>query len=161
LAGGYLLWGKRVTKILLSIDDSKFSEAATQAVVERIRRENAEVRVLTVVDHINYFTTDDAAKAYIPQIHEIRRDRLTKAEELVNRAARLLQAAGFTVSNGISEGDPETRIVAVSEEWDADLIVLGSHGRKGFDRALLGSVSEAVARYARCSVEIIRIRSGH
>jgi nucleotide-binding universal stress UspA family protein len=147
-------------RILLAIDESQFSERAIQAVIERIRPEGAEVRVLTVVDLINYFTTEDAAKAYVPQIDEIRRDRLKKAEELVSRAAQLLQAAGFQVSSGISEGDPKTRIVAFAEEWGANLIVLGSHGRRGFERALLGSVSEAVARYARCSVAVVRTPPG-
>ena len=128
--------------------------------MERIKPENAEVFVLTVVDLINYFTSEEAAKAYIPQIDEIRHDRLKKADELIDRTARLLQAAGFKVSSGVSEGDPKTRIVEVAEQWGADLIVLGSHGRKGFDRALLGSVSEAVARYASCSIEIVRIRPG-
>jgi nucleotide-binding universal stress UspA family protein len=41
-------------------------------------------------------------------------------------------------------------------EWEADLIVVGSHGRRGVNRFLLGSVSEAVALHANCSVEIIR-----
>jgi nucleotide-binding universal stress UspA family protein len=142
---------------LLAIDDSKFSEAATQAIIERIKTENAEVHVLTVVDLINYFASEQAATAYIPQIDEIRHERLKKAGELIDRATHLLQAAGFKVSSGVSEGDPKARIVACAEEWHADLIVLGSHGRKGFDRALLGSVSESVARYARCSVAIVRI----
>lgn len=147
-------------KILLAIDGSKFSEAAVLTVTERIRSEDAEVRVLTVVDLMNYFTTEEAAKAYVPQIEEIRQDRLKKAKELIDRATRLLQAAGFKVSGGVSEGDPKARILGAAEEWGADLIVLGSHGRKGFDRALLGSVSEVVARHAPCSVEIVRIRAG-
>ena len=147
-------------KILLAIDDSRFSEAATQAIIEQIKAEDAEVRVLTVVDLINYFTSEKAAEAYIPNITEIRLARLHRASELVERAARLLRAAGFKTTVGVAEGDPKTGIVECAEEWDADLIVLGSHGRKDFDRALLGSVSEAVARYAKCSVEIVRIRPG-
>lgn len=147
-------------KILLAIDGSRFSEAATQALIERIKPEDAEVYVLTVLDLMNYFTSEAAAKAYIPQIDEIRHDRLKMAKELIDRTTRQLQAAGFEVSSGISEGDPKTRIVEVAEQRSIDLIVMGSHGRKGFDRALLGSVSEAVARYASCSIEIVRIRPG-
>lgn len=144
-------------KILLAIDHSEFSEAAVQGLIERIRPEGAEVRVINVVDLVNYFTSDESAKAYIPQIDEIRRIRLKNSEKLVDAVVRRLQAAGFNASSVISEGDPKARIVACAEEWHADLIVLGSHGRKGFDRALLGSVSESVARYARCSVAIVRI----
>jgi nucleotide-binding universal stress UspA family protein len=148
----------RVMKILLAIDDSTFSEAAAQAVARRIRPEDAEVHVLTVVDLINYFTDEKAAKAYIPNIDEIRLSRIHDASELVERAASLLRTAGFRVTVGVSEGDPRVRIVEEAEHWKADLIVVGSHGRKGFDRALIGSVSEAVARHAPCSVAIVRIR---
>jgi nucleotide-binding universal stress UspA family protein len=48
-------------------------------------------------------------------------------------------------------------IVDRAAEWHADLIVLGSHGRHGLDRFLIGSVSEYVARHAPCSVEIVRM----
>jgi hypothetical protein len=52
--------------------------------------------------------------------------------------------------------EPESLIVAEAGQWDADLIVLGSHGRKGFNRLLLGSVSEGVALHAGCSVDVVR-----
>jgi nucleotide-binding universal stress UspA family protein len=145
-------------KILLAIDESIFSEAATQAVIARIRPDDVEVVALTVVDLINYFSSEEAAKAYIPNIEEIRSARLKQASELVERAAHLLRTAGFKATAEVSEGEPKSRIIEKAEEWRADLIVLGSHGRKGFDRALLGSVSEAVARHAPCSVAIVRIR---
>ena len=147
-------------KILLAIDDSQYSQAAVRGVIERVRPENAEVQVLTVVDLINYFTTEEAAKAYLPQIDEVRKERMKNAEELVARAVGQLRAAGFGAGSGISEGDPKHRIVAFAEEWGADLIVMGSHGRRGFNRALLGSVSEAVVRYARCSVAVVRTSPG-
>lgn len=145
--------------ILLAIDESSFSQAAVQAVIDEIKPANTEVRVLTVVDLINYFANDDAAKAYLPELEEIRRERLKKAGELLDQITSRLQAEGFQVSGGIAEGDARARILEIADEWGADLIVLGSHGRKGLNRALIGSVSEAVARHARCSVEIVRSRS--
>jgi nucleotide-binding universal stress UspA family protein len=147
-------------KIVLAIDNSAFSEAAAQAVIDEIKPQNTEVRVLTVVDLLNYFTSEDAAKSYIPQIENIRRERLKTAENLVERIAARLKAAGFKATQAISEGDPRARIVESAEEWGANLIVVGSHGAKGFERALVGSVSEGVARYAKCSVQIVRIASG-
>ena len=147
-------------RILLAIDDSQFSQAAVRAVMERIRPENVEVQVLTVVDLVNYFTSEEVAKTYFPQIDEIRKERLKSAEALVARAVGQLRAAGFNTDSGISEGNPKHRIITVAEEWSADLIVLGSHGRRGFQHALLGSVSETVVRHARCSVAVIRT-AGH
>jgi len=55
-------------------------------------------------------------------------------------------------------GKPKWRIVDEAKEWGADSIVVGSHGRRGMTRLLLGSVSEAVAMNADCSVEVVRIR---
>jgi len=146
-------------KILLAIDDSKFSEAATQAVIDRIKSGKTEVHVLTVVDLMNYFSDEKVAEKYVANITDIRLDRLHHASQLVEKAAEALRRAGFAVSVGVVEGDPRKQIVESAENWGADLIVVGSHGRNVFDRALLGSVSEAVVNHARCSVEVVRTRT--
>jgi nucleotide-binding universal stress UspA family protein len=57
-----------------------------------------------------------------------------------------------------SLGEPCGVILDTAKKWGADLIVLGSHGRRGLDRFLLGSVSEAVAIHAACSVQVVRGR---
>ncbi len=76
---------------------------------------------------------------------------------MLAQAAQTLRPAGFKVTSSVEEGDPREVILNSADTWNADLIMVGSHGRKGFDRLLVGSVSEAVARHARCSVEIVRI----
>ncbi len=80
-----------------------------------------------------------------------------RAQDLVKNAAERLRSAGFDASTSVREGDPKMVILDCATEWRADLIVVGSHGRKGVTRFLLGSVSEAVARHAYCSVEIVRL----
>ena len=65
--------------------------------------------------------------------------------------------AGFKVQTAVEEGDPKSKILDHATRWGADIIVLGSHGRKGFEHFLMGSVSESVVRHAPCSVEIVRI----
>ena len=57
-------------------------------------------------------------------------------------------------------GDPATEIVRVAEEEQAELIVLGTHGRTGLSRILMGSVAEAVVRHAPCPVLIYREDAG-
>jgi hypothetical protein len=52
--------------------------------------------------------------------------------------------------------EPRAVILDEASKWNANLIVLGSHGRHGMDRLLMGSVSEAVAFHAHCSVEVVR-----
>jgi nucleotide-binding universal stress UspA family protein len=53
-------------------------------------------------------------------------------------------------------GNPKARIPDDAKEWGADILVVGSHGRRGLTRLLMGSVSEAIALHAGCSVEVIR-----
>ena len=82
-----------------------------------------------------------------------------EAKALVAEAARKSRDANFTVTTAIEEGKARSIIVDAAAKWPADMVVLGSHGRKALDRFLLGSVSEGVARHASRSVLIVRSRS--
>jgi nucleotide-binding universal stress UspA family protein len=64
------------------------------------------------------------------------------------------------VSTSVEQGNSESTIINASEKWQADLIVLGAHGRKGLRRLWMGGVPAAVAFHARCSVEIARVAPG-
>ncbi len=143
-------------KILLAIDGSKFSEATTQAVLKQTQTKDTEVSVLHVVETLPAAVGDET-RVYISDIEAMRQARLKQGEAVVTRAADLLRLAGFRVSTLVEEGDPVTKIIDRAAAWKADLIVLGSHGLKGFERMLLGSVSEGVARHAPCTVEIVRV----
>ena len=146
-------------KILLAIDDSEFSKAATQAVIARIRPRGTQVRVLHVVEPPSLLVTremhDDPAidTAWKAELE------LKQAETLVANTGGMLRSKGLKVSTSVEQGDPKSTIVDAASKWHADLIVLGAHGRKGLARFLMGSVSEGVARHAPCSVEIVRIPS--
>ena len=148
-------------KILLAIDGSACSQAATQAVIAQFPRERAEVRVLHADDWPNRLPTSLAfaeGLAAASDILEVRDERRRQGEELVSRAAQQLQAAGFQTSTVVRDGDARHAILDVAAKWGPDVIVLGSHGRRGLDRFLLGSVSESVVRHAPCSVEVVRAK---
>ena len=70
----------------------------------------------------------------------------------------MLRKAGFQSTGLVRTGDARHEIIDYAAAWPADLIVIGSHGRRGLDRFLLGSVSEGVVRHAPCSVEVVRGR---
>jgi nucleotide-binding universal stress UspA family protein len=138
-------------KILMGIDDSKFSEDVLRAMVTQFRTENTEVRVLHVLQPIAP-APPQMAPGYAPELE----DQKKPARELVERIAKELRSAGFKVDTAVEVGDIRETIIDSAADWRADLIVVGSHGQSGIQRFLLGSVAEFVARHAKCSVEIVR-----
>lgn len=144
-------------KILLAIDDSPYSKEATRTLLAQFRSQDAEVRILSVVEPISVYISADAFPHFTPQVAEIEEDRKKQAADLVNQVANQLREAGFKTGQLVDFGDAKARIIDNATKWGADLIVVGSHGWKGLNRFLLGSVSEAVARHAPCSVEIVRM----
>ncbi len=144
-------------KILLAMDDSEFSQAALQALVTRMRPEGAEVLVLRVVQPRVFSVPPEMAEGYAPEQDELRKQEFQRAQDSLNQASQALRAAHFNVQTRVIESETRNGILDVAAEWGADLIVLGSHGRKGIQRFLLGSVAEFVARHADCSVQIARV----
>ena len=142
-------------KILMGIDDSKFSGDVLRAVVTQFRMEHTEVRVLHVLQPIAP-APPQMAPGYAPELE----DQSKPARALVERLAKELRSAGFKVDTSVEIGDIRERIIDYAEEWHADVIVVGSHGQRGIRRFLLGSVAEFVARHATCSVEIVRRPTG-
>jgi nucleotide-binding universal stress UspA family protein len=139
-------------RLLLAIDDSKFSEAATRTVAAQYQPKQTEVHVLNVVDLAIPIPTSYAVA--------FREESLRQGQEVVKRTEQALGKAGFKVQTAVEEGDPKSKILEHAENWKADLIVMGSHGRRGAAHFLMGSVSEAVMRHAPCSVQIVRIPKG-
>ena len=143
-------------RILVAVDDSKFSEAAADAVVSQYPPGRSEVRVVHVLQPIAVSVPPQMAPGYTPELAA----RIKEAESLVERIAQNLRAAGFRVEGQVVKGDVREGVVDTAKEWKADLVILGSHGRTGLRRLLLGSVAEFVARHAPCSVEIVRMEAG-
>src|SRR5215468_4241967 len=95
-------------RILLAIDDSAYSQRAVDAVIEQFRRDGTEVRVLNVIEwpaelSTSLVFTPDAAEA--GPVMDVRDEARGLSEELLARAAQQLQAAGFSVSCEIREGE--------------------------------------------------------
>ena len=147
-------------KILLAIDDSRSSQAALHVVASEFQPKRNEIRVLHVVEQISAYLTASMVPHLVDQAARIEKDRQEQAKRMVQHAALGLRKAGFRTSEAVETGDPKEKILDHAEKWRADLIVLGSHGWKGFNRFLLGSVSEAVSRHAKCSVQIVRAPLG-
>ena len=137
--------------ILIAIDGPDFSKAAIREVIQTRPRE-AQVRLLHVIEPLPAME----GWAYAVDWQKIQQDQRKEAETFVAEDAKALRDAGFTVTSAIEEGIAKSIIVEAASQWNADLVVVGSHGRKGLARFLMGSVSEGVARHAPCSVLIVR-----
>jgi nucleotide-binding universal stress UspA family protein len=87
---------------------------------------------------------------------ELHENLRRKNGELVAGVARRLEGTGFRARTEVRNGDASHEILDAAAEWQPDLIVMGSHGRSGLNRLVLGSVSDHVMRHADCSVEVIR-----
>ena len=146
----------RGTRILLATDGSRSSENAAHSIADRPWLPKTEVNIVSVVQltvpalHAPFLDSDAMEAA--------RTGAMQHAQQAILAAEEIIKQAGLYASETIllPVTSAKELILHEAEKWDADLIVLGSHGRRGFKRLLIGSVSEAVAMHARCSVEVIR-----
>ncbi len=125
-------------RVLLATDGSKTSAAAAQAVAGRPWPTESKFRIVSVEE---------------PWVIKSSR---RESQEAVTTAEQVLASAGFKASGEVLSGNAKEVILEDARKWGADLIVVGSHGRRGFKRFLLGSVSETVAMNAHCSVVVVR-----
>ncbi len=143
-------------KILLATDGSEHSGAAVDETLRQHSANGDEVRVISVIEPIAYPPDGMSANVY----EEIEKSASEKATAAVKKAVAELRAGDrnhkLKVTMGVLTGSPKRAIIEEAEAFGADLIVVGSHGQGMVERFLLGSVSQAVALHARCSVEIVR-----
>jgi nucleotide-binding universal stress UspA family protein len=144
-------------KILIAIDGSECIDGAVEEVAKRPWPADSAVRIISVAE-----TLPLEALSLQPRYREdIERAARQRAETIVERATARLRdsdARFLPISSIVVVDSPKDAIVEEAERWGADLIVVGSHGYRGPERTLLGSVSHAVATQSKCSVEIARRR---
>ncbi|HEX7455734.1 MAG TPA: universal stress protein [Gallionella sp.] len=142
-------------RILVPIDGSATAERALQEGI-RLAAGRAQLRLIYVLEEV--YPLDAEGYAFIDY------DALRKAvhhtgERTLAKAAEKVQQSGATVETALLEAAGE-RIAGVIDgealNWPADLIVIGTHGRSGLSRLLLGSVAEGVVRGASVPVLLIR-----
>jgi nucleotide-binding universal stress UspA family protein len=146
-------------KILLATDGSHESNSAIDMVKTLRLNEGDEIKIISVVDMAVPMAIDIYG-GYLPDTIEMEKTaREHAAKILADTCARLEGICGrekLTFTSDVLFGSPESRIVETAEEFEADLIIVGSHGYSRWERLLLGSVSDSVVHHAPCSVMVVR-----
>ena len=139
-------------RILVPFDDSEGSRKALETAVELTRARSGTIRLVHYLDDVTY---PDAYGYSVPIIETVHQAALDMLEAVTSRT----KAMGATVENHLLLGAGKRLGQCVAEEaraWEADLVVLGSHGRKGFERVLLGSGAEQIVRESPVAALVVR-----
>ena len=147
--------GAAVDPIVLAVDGSEEAKQATKAAAELSGGTGSEVHLMSVLPapasmYGPHFYSADIKARLLERVDAESRAFLDKQAEAVR------SSGGSPAQTYLAKGRPDAEIVKLAEEIGAGLIVLGSRGLGGVRRALIGSVSDSVARHAHCSVLVAR-----
>lgn len=147
---------KKFSRILVAIDDTPCSRRAIDYAKEIVRERKPALALVTVVPPTSptSYGVDPLLgqqPIIVPEVSEIQHQA---SQDFLNKLAEEFEGATeiFTFNR---VGDVRDEILEVAKEWTADLILVGTNGRTGFDHFLSGSVSEALIRKASCPVLVI------
>jgi nucleotide-binding universal stress UspA family protein len=132
---------------VLATDGSKHSAQAAERAISFAKSYGGELRVISVVD----VPTEFYAEA--PQAVD---DLVRKAKGYVAEVKKRAEAEGVKAETFVGEAEADEAITNLAKEQKADIIIIGSHGRTGLRRLLMGSVAEKVIGYAPCPVLVVK-----
>ncbi len=140
-----------IRKILVPTDGSDYSIHAAEYALSIAKLNNAQIIVVYVLDEvvIERFTK-------VSERQGIEDELRTDGERDINYILELAQKAGIKASSVITKGRPFEQIIHLANGLNVDLIVMGTYGRRGAERILIGSVAERVIEYAHCPVLVVK-----
>jgi nucleotide-binding universal stress UspA family protein len=156
------------TKILLATDGSTEAELAARTAVDLSQKTDSELHLIHVLDvakvglsmAVLYSEAADPEGVKLPDPvleEDLERSAKQEGREVLDAEVQRVRSAGGTVAQSyLMMGEVEREIVHLAESLGAGLIVMGSRGRRGIRRALMGSVSDSVVRHAHCPVMVVR-----
>lgn len=147
-------------RILVPIDGSATSEAGLKEAIRMAQLTKANMRMVHVVDELSFAMTVDAYRYHAGELLDLTRQNGAK---LLETAVSTARAAGIEADSVLYENLDRTvhqRVLDEADDWKAELIVMGTHGRRGVRRAVLGSSAEAIMRGAAVPVLLVRAPDG-
>lgn len=143
-------------KILVPVDGSPTAMAGLTEAIALARAMGSTLHLLHVVDELSLMSSFEAAMALPPNVFDLMKEA---GQEVLEAAQARVRAAGVPVQAELVEsyaGRVSDLILAKAQEWGAQIIVLGTHGRRGAGRVLLGSDAEQVLRQSPVPVLLVR-----
>lgn len=140
---------KKIDKILFPIDFSEEFETLLPWVSTFVNSFDATLYVLFVAQDLRDFSS-----FYVPHgnLQQFQEEALKAAQQKMSRTAKETFKAFKKVEARVAQGSPADKIIETAKSEGVDLIIMGTHGRKGLERAIFGSVCDKVVRFAPCPV---------
>ena len=154
--------GRGLGRVVLAWDGSSCASRAADLVCHWPIFCRAEVHVLAVAEiTVPWWTgfPEPGSPELMPMYLEAANASRQERNELADEMTRRLEAAGLRVEEDHREGAAATQLLAAAREWTADMIVLGTHGRTGLARLVIGAVARNVLHHAPCSILIVPERT--
>lgn len=145
-------------KILVPIDGSDTASRGLQEAIKLAKLTGARLRLLHVVDQISFAAGMESAGMMTGEMLELLREG---GEQVLKKAAARVAKAGVRVDTVLCDGlagRVSDHVVEQAGKWGAGLVVLGTHGRRGMSRLLLGSDAEMIVRQATVPVLLVRAK---
>ena len=143
-------------RILVPVDGSSTSQRGIEEAIRLAKLTQGRLRVLHVIDELSFALSMDAYAGYAGDWLNVLRE---KGKRILDDARATAQAAGVDAEVLLCDnfsGSVHGLVNAEAAKWPADLIVLGTHGRRGVGRAVMGSSAEQILRYAPVPVLLVR-----
>ncbi|MGN6398349.1 MAG: universal stress protein [Mucilaginibacter sp.] len=137
-------------RVVIALDDSAFAEPLAQTAFKLVQQLQAEAAVLSVADTRALLGTEGLS---VSEAVTLERNAVTENLGMIIKNV----FREYPISHYVEEGGPAEKVLSFAREWSADMIVVGTHGRKGLARLLLGSVAEKISRHSSIPVTIIPV----
>lgn len=137
-------------KILIAIDSNPSAERVALSGLQLAKQFNSEIALISIIDPDGIPEEDSPTTRELEDMmeHNLNRSQLNLMEKIFK---------GFPIKSFVEKGIPYKVILETADKWGADIIVMGTHGRKGLPHLLLGSVAEDVIRHSRKTLIVIPV----
>lgn len=155
---------KESYNVVVGLDYSELSEQALLAALDTlVRRPEATLHVITVAEgdgpRLPAELTEDAKQRFVDEaVNTLEKYLEQRLDEMAHLGAVIDKSR---ILDSVDFGQPAERILALASEVNADLIIVGTHGRRGVERLVVGSVAQTVLSKAHCPVLVMRPKHHH